>query len=297
LQPLLELNPRDVSDVIDDFGAPTIYQLVTTKDAVPADFDAKKAEYIQRYRDTKAAQALEERRKALADPEKVAWVDQGLKLAYDAYLATTRHRAGKTKDDFQALLDDVSAELAVTKSDSLIVARYVLFQEVKQTSTTEAQAEMKEDEAEFLAEVLEILDNPNLRVTLANLYIEIERPDEASSSLSVAVANMGSFEAEQVAFVQRVEARTAELEKAGKFTKDQADAVRQAVKQWRDAKAEEERLQAEIAKEDAAARKAAEEEERALRAEEERLRKEEEAKAKAAPAQPAPAQPNAPSTP
>lgn len=268
---LLTLKPGELSPVVQQFGNPTFFQLVKKEAKLPPNFEKEKAKLLADYKTQKASQQVTQEITEAKKTVKIDWKQPQLKVVHAVYLAISEP-IGKTKADFEALLKDADA---LQDDDSYkALARYTLLNEIYNRSTTEEQAELKEQKAEATENVLPFVESVNLRLGLVDQFVELKMNDKVFEVLSEAAGRIASFDSMTAADAGRIELKATQLENSKVLTKEQADEVRAVITQWRSDKAVFE-------KEEAEAKKQAELEEKRMAEEEKKMMEEERKKEEA----------------
>lgn len=246
---ILTLKPGELSPVVQQYGNPTFFQLVKKEAKLPPDFEKNKAKLLEDLKVSKASQQVTEEVKEAKKALKIDWKQPELKVLYSVYQAVSEP-IGKTKSDYEALLDETEA---LEADDSYkLLSRYTLLNEIYNRSTTEEQAELKEKKAEAAENVLPFIESTDFRLALVDQFVELKNNDKAFEVLSEAAGRIVSFDSMTTVDAGRVELKASQLEKSSVLTKEQADEIRAVIAQWRTDKAafekeeEEERKQAEL---------------------------------------------------
>ena len=293
LKPLLSLKSGQVSDVIDEFGTPAVYQIVKIDSKLPKDFEKNKESLSGNLKQSKANDMMQKELDAIIGPDSIKWSRPFMKTVYQTYKQMSKPDA--TKDDWKKLVDECEKVLDVESNDTLTMAYFVAFDNMFKKSSAAEQVELKEKRVEVYEKVLTYTENFQLRMQLADFYFEAKRGEEGGAALETAAENSSGYDAASEASMKEIENKTAAHEKSGDITKEQADSIRATVKKWREDYEQVKKDEAEARKAEQDAAKKLEEE---TKKEAEELKKQEEADKKKAEADkkpaPAPTQPTAP---
>lgn len=292
LKSLLTLKSGQVSDVIDEFGSPAIYQVIKIESKLPKDFEKNKESLSGNVKQSKANEMMQKEIDAIAGPENIKWTRPFMKYVYQTYKQMSKPDA--TKDDWKALVDSCEKALDEESNDTLTMAYYVAFDNYFKKCSAAEQVDLKDKRIEVLEKVLTYTENFQLRMQIADLYFEAKRGEEGGAALEAAAENSAGYDAASEASMKEIENKVAAREKSNDITKDQADAIRATIKKWREDYEQIKKDEAEAKKAEQEAAKKLEEE---TKKEAEELKKKEEAEKKAEAdkkATPAPTQPTAP---
>ncbi len=276
---ILTLKPGELSPVVQQYGNPTFFQMVKKEAKLPPDFEKNKAKLLEDFKVQKVGAQVTKEIDEAKKTVKIDWKLPQFKVIYGVYQAVNEP-IGKTKADFEALLAQADA-LEADDSNKLL-SRYVLLTEIYNRSTTEEQAELKEQKAEAGENLLPILESIEFRLALVDEFVELKNNDKAFEVLLESSGHIVSFDPMTTVDAGRVELKATQLENSKVLTKEQADEIRAVVAQWRTDKAEYEKEQEEARKEAELEDKRQLEEEKKMEAEEKKKEEAEKAAEKAA---------------
>ena len=95
LKPLLSLKSGQVSDVIDEFGTPAVYQIVKIDSKLPKDFEKNKESLSGNLKQSKANDMMQKELDAIIGPDSIKWSRPFMKTVYQTYKQMSKPDATK----------------------------------------------------------------------------------------------------------------------------------------------------------------------------------------------------------
>jgi hypothetical protein len=235
-RPLAALKPGEVSEVITEFGIPTIYKLVEKKSEIPADFDTNKAIHTDTVRREKASL---ERQKAIDDAHKkakVVWKSPGYAAMYRVQDLRSKD-AQPTDDQVKAVLREIVEKPIDAADDPAgprpgVLARYGAMKQLQNMATPEEKKQLLPTYIAVLTETLTQYESVPVRLDLVDLYVE--KGDTASIAVELRTAaemNTGLAEVNSRYFAE-INAKLADLESKKLISDADALAVRDVLSKW-----------------------------------------------------------------
>jgi hypothetical protein len=244
-RPLAALKLGEVSEVITEFGIPTIYKLVEKKSELPADFDTNKAVHSDTVRREKASRELQ---KAVDDAHKkakIVWKSPGLEAMYR--VQDVRSKGEPTDEELKAVLRDIVQKPIDAADDPAgprmgILARYGALKQLQNMATPEERKQLLPTSVEILQQTLTQYESVPVRLDLVDLYVE--QGDKAAIALELKTAaemNTGIDEINSTYFAS-INTKLSELEAKDMISDADALAVREVLAKWSLEKKEAEEL-------------------------------------------------------
>lgn len=270
LEPLAELKKGEVSDVLMQFGMPTIYYVVDVKQKLPADFEKQKETYRTQVIAQRAQSELEKQIKEVIE-KRSEWYSPVVKGFYDYAAAQSdpslMGNMTKTRDRMKEIEKIAISRIGVNETNFkpgdgwAQLLRFAAQSAYFNMLTPQEQSAMRTERLEAINGVLENTEYPMLRLEAYELLLAEGNQAEAVEQLVSAVGAV-AFDEAGTQVIEQVKSKVAAAEAQKKIDADSLKVVKDALANWNTEKA------------------AFEKEQKELKAEEERLQREAEAERK-----------------
>lgn len=209
----------------------------------------------------------------------IQWNDPGFKLLYAYKTANKDYKTLKPLiDEAEGLAKDVSQ---VKDTGMIKQVHYALLEDAWKAATPGQRKDLLDQRVSAIEDVLLTTEDFNLRIALVDLYREANQPDKVAEHLLAASGNNVKFDEVGKKNYDEVEKKLNELLAGKAIDEAAAKAVRESQKQWREGKAEQEKLEAEAKRMEAERAKERAEEAKRFEAEKKKYEQEQAKKKKA----------------
>lgn len=270
-QPVLALEPGEVSAPVASGAGAIIYKLVERKNVLPPDFEKEKARYADAYATQTANRKVTEAVDKLRDEGMVQWKSEGYHVLYDFVTLLDKGDPAGHADEFRALEERAatvtSTDPAGAKPAALV--RYLALQRLPAGTTDAEKEEMAQKKLEAIGNLLLNSENAELRLQMVDLLIERKDPLAAKELLTAAENNTSPTDVGQRTFSD-IGARLEKLKAQSLGTPEEIAAIEKELERWRQEKKEYDQGQEEMKRLEEQQRKEAEAE---AKAEDERAKK------------------------
>jgi hypothetical protein len=208
--PLKDLKPGETSKPVNSGAGYTLFNLVEVKDNSPKDFDKQKEEYRKSYIDQLTNGAVD---KAILDVQsetKIEWKDSGFEALYKFAQAT---RSMPSFDLWLAVAKD-AAQAIGNSSDGGRMATYVRYSatdEAWKLATPKQREAIQKDRIEALSGVLDYAEDFQIRIDLADAFIDAKNAKGALDQLQNAAGNISDFDKPAEDRFSQIDLRTQKL--------------------------------------------------------------------------------------
>lgn len=238
LKPLLKLKGGELSGVITQGGASSIFKMISMKTEYPADFNANKEKYrMEQTRMLVTQKIQEELNKIVQDKSAVTWSSEGLKLLHEA---TSSPVMFLPPAEQEAKVQAASA--IATKNDSpdrmpASYAYYILADGMRGNPDPKVKEKGEATYLEAARNLLQLTESATLRLELVQLLLKKKDPTAGEELLKAAEVNQ-SFGNQGQSNHQAIYTRMDELKKAKLLSPELEKAINDAQARWKAAKKE-----------------------------------------------------------
>jgi len=281
LEPLAELKKGEVSDVLMQFGMPTIYYVVDVTQKVPEDFEKQKETYRTQVISQRAQTELEKQIKEIIE-KRSEWNSPIVKGFYDYAAAQSdpnlMGNMAKTRDLMKEIEKTAISRIGVDESKFQAgdgwaqLLRFAAQSGYYNLMTEQEKSAMRAERLEAINGVLETTDDAMLRLEAYELLLAEGNQAEAVEQLVGAVEASVAFDEASIQVIEQVKSKVAAAEAQKKIDAETLKVVKDALTTWSTEKATFEKEQKELEAEEEKLRKEAEEERKRL---EEEMKQEE----------------------
>lgn len=262
---LMDLKPGQVSDVKDESGIVSIYQLIEVKVDLPPNFEKDKDRLLTDYKANLASDQIVKDVEAIKNGSEVQFKDDAFKLTYDMFKAqndAAKVGPEKAAARFKELAEEAKALQPKTGVGARLktLVRYVAFETVFTGLKPEEQNAARKERAEVLREVLDNTPAMRIRLDLYENYVAMGDFESAGEALLDAAKNDVGSDPASVASNSDLEGRVAKAEKDGKISKEIIAAVKKEIERWKQERIADEKQREADEKEQKEAAKQADEE-------------------------------------
>ncbi len=258
LTPLKTMQAGEVSKPSKIQGGAAIYKLIEVKENLPDDFEQRKPQYTEQYKQTLAQSLLAADLRNLREEKPVVWKDKGFELLYKFM---SMRPDTWTKEEMRDLCRE-SLEAAGGSEVSEQPAAYVAYLTGQEYVALASEGEEKTEARGLLVQATEALlsftENAMLRLSLVEQYLEAKEYEKAYQQLLAASQANSDPEITGQMIYSEVDRHAIALEKANALTPEQKTELDAAQKAWRELRAEHDKTQEEIRKQEEAMRQEAE---------------------------------------
>jgi hypothetical protein len=248
--PIKLIKPGEVSLPAPSPQGLVIYKLVSVKSDLPADFEAKKADYKKQVEDEIVRGKIDREADAIVKSAEVRWNNKSFELLYDlGQLGFSQDGASRTKklQDFAAaakkLYDDPQ-----TRNDLAALAWYSALSQLQMTASDAEKTAMQEDYKAALNAMLTSRETSQLRMKLVDLGVQGKNAEEASQNLlKVALYNSDVTQVGQALYGE-IQAKQRELKEKNLLTDEASKLIDAELQRWRKDKVAFEKAQADAQK-------------------------------------------------
>lgn len=237
MEEIARLKPGESTGVLDQFGTPVVYYLVSTSPGLPADFEKSKDMRLKLFREREADKRLQKDIAALKDPAKIEWGDPALGLAYEAW-ALMSGASGTDPKDRRAKLKEIAARAETVEAKTPLgsalagLAGYAAFENYYMQLNPDQQAEERPARIAKLRKALEDTEDFNMRLSLYDMLLEEGEFEEATLALKQAAAAVYGFEQQDQLNLGEVQRRLAAAEKNPKVKKEWLQGTKDELARW-----------------------------------------------------------------
>ncbi|MGE4217537.1 MAG: SurA N-terminal domain-containing protein [Fimbriimonadaceae bacterium] len=236
LKSILDLKKGGHSQVLNQFGTPTVFLLQSVNPGLPADFDKNKDQFLQSYRQSMADRRLGDEITKLKSSKSIKWSDPALEYLYEVNEALTSQ--GTSPAEREKLLvglvekgESVTAKTPI--GDSIIgLSKFAAFSMYYGTLSEEERADKRGEWIEVLNRALEDTEDTGLRLQLYDAELEEGNFEQATETLKGAIATIYGFEAMDIAMVGEVKTRLEAAGKNPKIQKEWLQGVKDELQRW-----------------------------------------------------------------
>lgn len=260
--PLLKLKPGEVSPIIQEPGGPVLYKLIKVESRFPADWDKRKAEYMQQFKEREASKRVQATLDREIGGPGVRWDSVGYRIVYeyrrDVLAAkkplTEAERIAKAKE-FLGRVENVASSDAGWRAADLVA--YAALEDIWKAAKPEERKSLAEKRIQAIEKLLQFTENADLRMTLFEMYMEAKDKRAVEQLTQVASANNDTTASGQKAFGDVARGLDA-LKRSSLATPSEIQTIQTEQDRWLKDKAEADKVAAEQLKQQEAARKQAE---------------------------------------
>lgn len=191
LTPLMTLKPGEMTGVVNDAGTPSIIKIV--RKGLPTDFDAKKAALKDQKAAQEAGKALTAQIDKLANDDNIKWHDEAYHVLFE-YSKLTDPDALKNPDLNKKMLEIVDKALAAQKKGTPFVAVNVAKLAMDDAIKGLPADKANELKLKVLPEYVTQNPEPDVKIELANLYIDLGKKDETQAALDSAAVGVSAHQ-------------------------------------------------------------------------------------------------------
>jgi len=249
LKPILDLKPGQHSQVVNQFGTPTIFLLQSINPGLPANFEKNKDQILQSFRQTMADRRLSDEITKLKSAKNIKWGDPALEYLYEVNEALTSQGTSPAERSKTLVALVQKGETVTAKTpigESLVgLTKFAAFSLYYGTLSEDEKAEKRGEWIDVLNRALEDTEDTGLRLQLYDAELQEGNFEEAAVTLKGAMASIYGYEANDLAMLGEVKARLDSAAKNPKMQKEWLQGVRDEIQRWETerAKAEAEQRQ------------------------------------------------------
>lgn len=250
-EPLLSLEPGEVSEVLDPLGFPAVFKLKEVTNELPEGFEENKENIIQGRRQQLASEAFTKEVNDKSKALNIDWNDNGLEMIWKIRTALTDPEVGQG-DALQAKMQELYDEATSlpdegTSPQYQALASFILADNILMVSDPANNDDAVSRWQDAVNNVLVYYDSVPFRLALYEQFNREEMVDEAYMHLSEAAsANIGNYEAEGQGFYARMVSTVETARAANTFTEEQFTRLDELLKEWQEGKAEYDEFQSEL---------------------------------------------------
>jgi hypothetical protein len=273
-KPIKTLKPSEMSEPIGMSSTVELFQLQGITNSAPPDFTTKLDEYRKNFVNTRAVSMMQDAIKALKDePNLIKWNSMAYHVMYDkqVYESDPKNYAADPATRRKSLEGFLDRAMKARDSDpaGARVATLVAYSTIDSLYGSASPAEkaaMLQKRIDILSSVAETLDDPDVSLTLVDLFIEKKDKEKIGPAFDRATSgNSSRFDANGQRIYADIYSKLTKAKSAGLLTPDQIKGIETKLDQWKKEKidhdkfaAEEEKRAAAQAKKDEEDRKKAE---------------------------------------
>lgn len=251
LKPLANLRPGQVSEPIKSGSGVTIYKLIEVKSDLPKDFEKNKAQNKDSYVTTLASTKLQTELAEAEKNAKIEWKDKIYKGLYD-YAKLQSEPAADKPARLLDILTEVVAGMKEGTSDSTRLGNqfaYGLYLQLQREGTPAQKAKLDALKFDVIRGYLQDSESATLRMELVKAYFEKKDKDGFYEELSGAAnANLSSTDTAAQSVYNEINKYLRQGQDAKLLTAEEAKQIEDVQRMWVDAKAEQDKYDAEAKK-------------------------------------------------
>ncbi len=225
---LLELAPNEVSQVINDFSGPTIYQLISVENEIPENFEENKETLMANLRTTKGNAQLTKEVDELSDPGQITWGSAGVQVLYEGLNALNED------PDNAKMLDLLERAAAARVNDifldkALACLRYELYTALSRTLSATESIALDEQKEVILGDVLAYIESLQIRIELSDHFYSLEMDEDGFGELLTAARNVAGYDFSAPSAVTQLKQRFDMRKTAGLISEEQEEQFNEAI--------------------------------------------------------------------
>lgn len=223
--------------------------MVQIKPNPQKDWDKNKESLRKTYAQSLAGAQFE---KALKDQEsrtKIQWTVKDFEVVYDLSKAVT----AMSVDEALKVEKEAKQLLGAQGSDDRLLdyVRYSAIDAAWGAASPKQREDLKAERADVLSAMLQYVEDPGLRMDLADTYIDLKKGKEALEVLLGAAQNSPEYDKATEERFGEIDKRVKKMIADKMIDAKDSEGIEQAHQQWLKEKADNDRTQAELAKQDA----------------------------------------------
>lgn len=270
-EPLKGLKAGETTGAVDFGGNIVILKLVKVSDNIPQDYEKNKDNYKKSYLQSKASQQMA---KELADITKsgaVKWSSPSYKLMYD-YTARQLDPSAPSESpkERQARLLDIAKQAKEQASKDPLGAqaakllRFAILETLWNTTLEAERKAFRDERLDAIKDVLEASESVQLRLDLADAYMDMNKNQEAYEQLLAASRANSDLEGPGQSNYGQIQSRIQKMIDLKLITPEQKEDLQAAQTRWVTDKAQSIKEQAELKKQQEADKKQLEEDKKRM---------------------------------
>jgi len=250
-KPLLTLKVGDVSPAIDNGQSTVIYKITKITPDPTNGYASQKDSMRSQMLMSMAGAQMQREIEDLKKSGKLVWKSPAYKAMYDfslGMMATDQAQVAKdVQEEAQAALTSDTAN-----QDVAALAYFLAESTIYNAAGTTEKKALAKDRITAIETVLKTTESPELRIELADLYVDANRTPEAIAQYASAAKNNQGTSAGNFTNYSTILARLNKMKEKNQITEEQSKPILADLQAWRDVMAQEEQFKAEAKKRDAA---------------------------------------------
>jgi hypothetical protein len=245
-RPLASLKPGQTSEVLMEFGVPTIYKLLEVKSEAPTDIETNRDVYGQTVRREKAGKALQVDFDKARDAAKIEWESESFKAIFDVF--ETQTDDSLSDEQKKQVYLDVMAQGEAPADDPAgpkanVLAKYAAMKRVETMLTADERKERLQDFAMIIAATLDQYESTDLRLKLVDIYSEAGDYEQAAAELLLVAQYNTGFEEQNLTTFNTINTVLSKLQTEKKISDEAALKIRDELLKWSEAKKQSEEME------------------------------------------------------
>lgn len=286
--PIAMLKQGEISEPLSFANSIELYRLDSVVSTAPADFKTNFEQYRKTFIEPRAVTKMQEGiTKLKTDPSKIQWTSEGYHVLYDKQIFSTDSKnfsldPTERKKRLNAILERAKKAMDEDQVGGRVASlvTYVTMEEIYNSTEPKDRAPLEASRDQILEKMADTLADPDISLKLVATFAQRKDKDKLATALDKTISNlMSSLDAKGQTQFAQVNAEIDRFQKDGLLTADQVTGYKQRLEEWKKAKIDHDKYEAQAKKEAEEQRKA--DEAAAKKAEEELKKEEEAAKAKA----------------
>jgi SurA N-terminal domain len=286
--PIAALKPGQISEPLGFPNTVELYRLDSVTSSAPADFKAKFEEYRKQFVEPRAVTKMQDGITALkGDTSAIKWKSEGYHALYDKQLFNTDPKnfaldPAARRKALEGIFDRAQKAIEGDPVGSRVatLVAYSTMEEIYNSTEPKDRAPLETRREELLQKLSDTLSDPSVSMKLVGTFAERKDKEKLFTALEKVASNlMGSLDANGQRIFAELNSSLDRFVKDKLITPEQAKAIRDRLEDWKKAKIDNDKYEAE-------AKRAADEQKKADEAAEKKaaedLKKEEEAAKKEA---------------
>jgi hypothetical protein len=242
-KPLVGLKPGAVTPPVRISEGVVIYQLLTVKNEVPADFEKKKADYLKQYAESTADAKLQAQIKAITEGPDLKWSSKAYEALYDLGQLGMAFEPEKRTASLQRIL--ATAKQAAAEPGAPKAAALAYFAAASQLAQSD-KAKYAVDRRASIEKLLDMQEDQSLRLQFIDLLAEEKDAAGVSDNLLKAAQFNSDYSPQGQAKYGELQAKLRAMKEQKLITADAEKAIQAEFARWRRGKIDADAAEAEM---------------------------------------------------